>query len=186
MNRFRRISSARFKSNFSLIFVNSVLKVDRVFDLTKGSSTRQHPFCSLMMTAKSKLNFILHQVNWPMVVYLSLAHILAFIGLFRYLTVCKWETWVWSLLLVFWTEVGITGGAHRLWSHRSYHAHWTVRLFYMLLASIANEGSIYHWVRDHRTHHKYSETDADPHNVSITVFKSAKMYLRIFLFFFSK
>ena len=109
-----------------------------------------------------------------MVFYLSLVHILAFVGLFRYLTSCKWETWVWSLILVFWTEVGITGGAHRLWSHRSYHAHWTVRLFYMLLASIANEGSIYHWVRDHRTHHKYSETDADPHNVSITVCKCAK------------
>merc|ERR1712216_933971 len=25
-------------------------------------------------------------------------------------------------------------------------------------------GSIYHWARDHRVHHKYSETDADPHN----------------------
>ncbi|RWS19196.1 stearoyl-CoA desaturase-like protein, partial [Leptotrombidium deliense] len=25
-------------------------------------------------------------------------------------------------------------------------------------------GSIYDWVRDHRVHHKYTETDADPHN----------------------
>jgi stearoyl-CoA desaturase (Delta-9 desaturase) len=23
---------------------------------------------------------------------------------------------------------------------------------------------VYEWVRDHRVHHKYSETDADPHN----------------------
>lgn len=23
---------------------------------------------------------------------------------------------------------------------------------------------MYDWVRDHRVHHKYSETDADPHN----------------------
>lgn len=23
---------------------------------------------------------------------------------------------------------------------------------------------MYQWVRDHRVHHKYSETDADPHN----------------------
>lgn len=116
------------------------------------------------MVEKSKLNLILRNVNWPMVFYLSLVHSLAFVGFFRYLTSCKWETWVWSLSLVFWTLVGICGGMHRLWSHRSYQAHWMLRVFYMLLTSIANQGSIYHWVRDHRTHHKYSETDADPHN----------------------
>ena len=26
------------------------------------------------------------------------------------------------------------------------------------------QNSIYEWVRDHRVHHKFSETDADPHN----------------------
>ena len=36
----------------------------------------------------------------------------------------------------------------------------------MLCNSIANQGSIYHWSRDHRVHHKHSETDADPHNAS--------------------
>jgi stearoyl-CoA desaturase (Delta-9 desaturase) len=53
---------------------------------------------------------------------------------------------------------------HRLWAHRSYDAHWTVRVFLMLINSMANQGSIYHWARDHRVHHKHSETDADPHN----------------------
>jgi len=36
----------------------------------------------------------------------------------------------------------------------------------MLCNSIANQGSIYHWSRDHRVHHKFSETDADPHNAT--------------------
>ena len=36
----------------------------------------------------------------------------------------------------------------------------------MLINSIANQGSIYHWARDHRVHHKHSETDADPHNAT--------------------
>jgi stearoyl-CoA desaturase (delta-9 desaturase) len=36
----------------------------------------------------------------------------------------------------------------------------------MLANSIANQGSIFHWSRDHRVHHKYSETDADPHNAT--------------------
>ena len=36
----------------------------------------------------------------------------------------------------------------------------------MLYSSLANQGSIYHWARDHRVHHKNSEEDADPHNAS--------------------
>lgn len=36
----------------------------------------------------------------------------------------------------------------------------------MLINSMANQGSIYHWSRDHRVHHKYSEQDADPHNAT--------------------
>ena len=59
---------------------------------------------------------------------------------------------------------GITVGVHRLWSHRSYEAAYPVRLFLMLCNSIANQGSIFHWARDHRVHHKFSETHADPHN----------------------
>ena len=34
----------------------------------------------------------------------------------------------------------------------------------MIVNSIANQGSIWHWARDHRTHHFHSETVADPHD----------------------
>ncbi|CAG2182930.1 unnamed protein product, partial [Oppiella nova] len=34
----------------------------------------------------------------------------------------------------------------------------------MLLESSAMQRSVYVWSRDHRIHHKFSETDADPHN----------------------
>ena len=30
--------------------------------------------------------------------------------------------------------------------------------------SLAAQNDIFEWARDHRVHHKYSETDADPHN----------------------
>ena len=111
----------------------------------------------------------LPQARWPMIVFLSYAHILAIVGI-SYIKVCMWQTIVWSLMLSFWSGIGVTGGAHRLWAHRSYKAHWTVRTFLMLLFSIANQGSIYHWARDHRVHHKNSETDADPHNVSNEIY----------------
>ena len=58
----------------------------------------------------------------------------------------------------------ITAGVHRLWSHRSYDATFFMKFVLMIFNTIANQGSIWHWVRDHRVHHKFSETDADPHN----------------------
>ena len=117
------------------------------------------------MLQVEKITFINSKINWPMAIYMSIVHITALAGV-SYLTVCKIETLLWGFSLYIWSIIGVTGGLHRLWSHRSYQAHWILKLFYMLLSSIANQGSIYHWVRDHRTHHKYSETDADPHNVS--------------------
>ena len=104
------------------------------------------------------------QANWIMIVFLTYAHI-AFIYGLSYIPECKWQTLVFSYMLSFWSGIGVTGGAHRLWAHRSYKAHWIVRTFLMLMFSVANQGSIYHWVRDHRVHHKNSETEADPHNV---------------------
>jgi stearoyl-CoA desaturase (Delta-9 desaturase) len=72
--------------------------------------------------------------------------------------------------LILCRGLGITAGAHRLWAHRSYKATLPLRIFLMLLNSMANQGSIYHWSRDHRVHHKHSETDADPHNATRGIF----------------
>uniref|UniRef100_A0A8D2PZV8 Stearoyl-CoA desaturase 5 n=1 Tax=Varanus komodoensis TaxID=61221 RepID=A0A8D2PZV8_VARKO len=62
------------------------------------------------------------------------------------------------------TALGVTAGAHRLWSHRSYKAKLPLRIFLAVANSMAFQNDIFEWCRDHRVHHKYSETDADPHN----------------------
>lgn len=59
---------------------------------------------------------------------------------------------------------GITAGAHRLWAHKSYKAKWPLKCILVLANLIAFQNSIYEWVRDHRVHHKYTDTNADPHN----------------------
>lgn len=59
---------------------------------------------------------------------------------------------------------GVLIGAHRLYSHRSFKATPTLRAVMLLLHLGAGQNSMYTWVRDHRQHHKYSDTDADPHN----------------------
>lgn len=34
-----------------------------------------------------------------------------------------------AIFLILFTFFGVTGGAHRLWSHRSYKAKWPLRLY---------------------------------------------------------
>ncbi|CAB3244716.1 unnamed protein product [Arctia plantaginis] len=67
---------------------------------------------------------------------------------------------------------GITGGAHRLWTHKSYKATLPLKIFLLLCFSSAGQNSLVQWVRDHRVHHKYSDTDADPHNANRGLFFS--------------
>lgn len=124
------------------------------------------------MSLSYALNTISHHwkagtINWPMSIYISLVHIVAVVGLMNVLQgQASKETLMFAFILWPISGFGITVGVHRLWSHRSYEACFAVRFVLMLCNSIANQGSIYHWARDHRVHHKYSETDADPHNAT--------------------
>ena len=62
-------------------------------------------------------------------------------------------------------ELSITAGYHRLWSHRSYQAHWLIRLLFALGGTFATQNSILHWSSDHRRHHRYvDDNDKDPYS----------------------
>ena len=104
-------------------------------------------------------------LNWPMIIYISLAHVAALVGVMK-IRDCHPYTLLFAFCLWPISGLGITAGVHRLWAHRSYKATFPLRVALMLMNSIANQGSIWHWARDHRVHHKHSETDADPHNAT--------------------
>ncbi|KAI5756069.1 hypothetical protein M8J77_021776 [Diaphorina citri] len=74
------------------------------------------------------------------------------------------KTILYMLFVGFISGEGVTAGAHRLWAHRTYSAKWPLRLILMLANSMAFQNHLYEWVRDHRVHHKFTDTDADPHN----------------------
>lgn len=74
------------------------------------------------------------------------------------------KTLVWSWLIGLYSGFGITAGAHRLWCHRSYKANLPLRIILAVAQTMAVQNDIFEWSRDHRVHHKFSETDADPHN----------------------
>ncbi|KAF7286887.1 hypothetical protein GWI33_003457 [Rhynchophorus ferrugineus] len=69
-----------------------------------------------------------------------------------------------SYLYALFSINGITAGAHRLWTHRTYKANLPLRIFLMFWQTAALQNDIYIWSRDHRVHHKFTDTDADPHN----------------------
>uniref|UniRef100_A0A8C4NCS0 Stearoyl-CoA desaturase 5 n=1 Tax=Eptatretus burgeri TaxID=7764 RepID=A0A8C4NCS0_EPTBU len=73
-------------------------------------------------------------------------------------------TWLWCVFCFVFSALGITAGVHRLWSHRSYKASLPLRILLAVANSMAFQNDIFEWSRDHRVHHKYSETDADPHD----------------------
>ncbi|KPP75201.1 acyl-CoA desaturase-like, partial [Scleropages formosus] len=105
------------------------------------------------------------QIVWRNVILMSLLHVGAAYGFFVIPSATA-MTLAWSLLCFFLSALGVTAGAHRLWSHRSYKASLPLRIFLAIANSMAFQNDIFEWARDHRVHHKYSETDADPHNAS--------------------
>jgi len=104
--------------------------------------------------------------NWFMCVYIPACHILGIYGAIVHGPKAMAHTWIWCYIVYYATGLGIIVGAHRLFSHRSFEACLPLRVFLMCCNAGANEGSLFHWVRDHRVHHKYSETSADPHNAT--------------------
>ncbi|XP_011790934.1 PREDICTED: acyl-CoA desaturase [Colobus angolensis palliatus] len=100
---------------------------------------------------------------WRNIILMSLLHLAALYGIILIPT-CKLYTCLWGLFYYVISALGITAGAHRLWSHRSYKARLPLRLFLIIANTMAFQNDVYEWARDHRAHHKFSETHADPHN----------------------
>jgi len=106
------------------------------------------------------------EIVWRNVIIMSLLHLSALYGLYLCIVSAKWQTFAFAVFLYVISGLGITAGAHRLWSHRSYKAKWPLRIMLCAFNTLAFQNHIYEWSRDHRVHHKYSETDADPHNAN--------------------
>lgn len=102
-------------------------------------------------------------VVWGNVAKVVLIHALGLGGIVL-APYASWPTWLWFFCMYICSALGVTAGAHRLWTHRSYKAKWPLEVLLMLFNSISMQTDILEWSHDHRVHHKYSETDADPHN----------------------
>jgi stearoyl-CoA desaturase (delta-9 desaturase) len=73
--------------------------------------------------------------------------------------------WLWALAFLYLNGLAITGGFHRLWAHKAYEAHWSVRLWFALWGAGALQNSILVWASDHRRHHRHVDDDEkDPYS----------------------
>jgi len=105
-------------------------------------------------------------IVWRNVALFAALHFGALIGLYQVLFTAKWLTMAWCMFLWGVSAVGITAGAHRLWSHKSYKAALPMRLVLIMMNCVSFQNDVIEWSRDHRCHHKWTDTDADPHNIN--------------------
>ncbi|CAL8145719.1 unnamed protein product [Orchesella dallaii] len=105
------------------------------------------------------------EVVWRNVVLMLYIHISGLYGVYLIATGRVYlRTIIFHFITGYLASFGVTAGAHRLWSHRSYKATLPLRILLAILQTMACQNSIHEWCRDHRVHHKFTETNADPHN----------------------
>ncbi|KAK9743780.1 hypothetical protein QE152_g8321 [Popillia japonica] len=112
---------------------------------------------------KSEDEKFIPRIKWPDLAAQLFIHIGCAYGLY----LCfysRFYTSLFAFCTIYTSGFGITAGVHRLWSHRAYKANWALRFFLVILFTITGQKHVYQWALDHRVHHKYTESDADPHN----------------------
>ena len=105
--------------------------------------------------------------RWPSIVVLAVVTATT-------LVLCPVYLWCYDLtaaeigFFAFYTLASlfaVTLGYHRLFSHVAFKAAWPVRLFVLFFGGAAFEKSAMRWASLHRLHHRYTDTDRDPHNI---------------------
>ncbi|KAH8889698.1 acyl-CoA desaturase [Thozetella sp. PMI_491] len=107
--------------------------------------------------------------NWPQHINWLNTTLIIFIPMLgmisAYWVSLQWKTAVFSVLYYYFAGLGITAGYHRLWAHTSYKATLPLKIFLAAAGAAAVEGSARWWSREHRAHHRYTDTDKDPYSV---------------------
>nr|CAD7419566.1 unnamed protein product [Timema poppensis] len=113
------------------------------------------------------------EIIWVNTISITILHLLAVYAILTAPFQVLLPTYVWGFFLGGVGGFGVTAGVHRLWTHRAYKAKAPLRVILAICFSVAGQipppaptfqNTIFDWVRDHRVHHKFSETNADPHN----------------------
>lgn len=104
--------------------------------------------------------------DWTNILFIGFAHLAAVFALI-YLFAVQCSGWTVALGFVWFAFCGlsITGGYHRLFSHRTYKTGKALRAFYLFFGAAAVQNSAIKWSSDHRRHHSHTDRDGDPYNI---------------------
>jgi stearoyl-CoA desaturase (delta-9 desaturase) len=108
-------------------------------------------------------------INWPAAIVLTATFFAALIVIPVYAFFFDFSAaaWIAFAVVLACNGMSITGGYHRLWAHRAYEAHWSLRIFFMLFGAMTIQNSILIWASSHRTHHRHvDEVDGDPYSIN--------------------
>jgi stearoyl-CoA desaturase (Delta-9 desaturase) len=106
-------------------------------------------------------------VNWVTAVVFTVTPLaaLVFVPWYGFAHGYSLAAWVCFGLILGATGMAITAGYHRLWAHRTYQAHWSVRLVYLFFGTMALQNSVLIWASQHRMHHRFvDDVDRDPYS----------------------
>ncbi len=110
----------------------------------------------------------LHRVNWTNTIFLFFITTIGAVGapIFLWKYDLPWQLWLLFSFYIIATGLSITLGYHRLFSHLSFKAKWPVRLATLVFGACAFENTVINWASDHRKHHKHTDHDDDPYDIS--------------------
>ncbi|CAG2101175.1 unnamed protein product [Medioppia subpectinata] len=155
------VTVAQFKT---IMFMNVLVMNTKVFDIgSVKTDPNGQPGSDRAPVVTQVYKPVIKYRNSHMV-WMPVVHMSAIYGLYLSVTVAQFKTIMFMNVMAFMASFGTLCGAHRLWSHRSYKAKLPLRIILMSLQTLAFIADIREWARDHRLHHKHSDTDADPHN----------------------
>jgi stearoyl-CoA desaturase (delta-9 desaturase) len=116
------------------------------------------------MQTISKVSATTSSVNWKNVAILTTVHLLAIPAIFSF----SWTN-LGALLIGNWIvgSLGVGLGYHRLLTHRSFRAPKWLEYFLTILGTMSIQDSPVKWVATHRIHHRFTETENDPHSTDL-------------------
>ncbi|MFN7453340.1 MAG: fatty acid desaturase [Pseudobdellovibrionaceae bacterium] len=108
------------------------------------------------------------RIDWTTTLFLTITPVVCFVLVPLYLWYwdLSWAMISFSLIFAALTNLSITAGYHRLFSHRAYEAHPWVRAFWLLVGASAFQGSALKWSADHRKHHNKVDSEDDPYSIN--------------------
>ncbi|MDX2055286.1 MAG: acyl-CoA desaturase [Polyangiaceae bacterium] len=99
--------------------------------------------------------------EWAGAIPFILVHILPFGAFF---TGTKWQDWAVCVALYWLRMFGVTGFYHRYFSHRTFKTSRVMQFLMAFWAQTSSQRGAVWWAAEHRTHHKFSDLDGDPHD----------------------